>query len=73
MSVVEQPTLELNVHAVKSYYYYIVDYSQIIYPTPHLQKAEKAKRLAKEEAEKKLLEMAERTKSELQELLLASK
>ena len=42
-------------------------------PHPTLQKAEKAKRLAKEEAEKKLLEMAERTKSELQELLLASK
>jgi hypothetical protein len=29
--------------------------------------------LAKEEAEKKLVEMAERTRSELQELLLASK
>ena len=36
-------------------------------------KVEKAKRLAEEEAEKKFLEMAERIKSELQELLLASK
>ena len=38
-----------------------------------LQQAEMEKRLAKEGAQKKLLEMAEKTKDELQELLLASK
>ena len=67
MSVVEQPTVELKVQTD------IITNAVHANSLPTLWQAEMEKRLAKEEAQKELMEMAEKTKSELQELLLASK
>ena len=68
VSAVEQPTMEMKVSMAlpwisvqnTSYYHQINE-------------AEEEKRLAKERALQKLLEMTEKIKSELQELILTSK